>query len=133
MHLKSRSQKTATELRDFFFTQLKDGDVEVSRRACAVFIELYRQDIWRDARVVNLVSAGLLHPDTKISAALAHLFLGNKMKTRASRVSRVCLVRRRPRTVRSGSSGRRKTRSGSTLAKIKRKPPPASVSWRSTC
>jgi len=30
--------------------------------------------------VVNLASAGLLHPDIKISAALVHLFLGNKTK-----------------------------------------------------
>jgi protein SDA1 len=76
----SRNQKTTVELRDFFFGKLKESDVEISRRACAVFISLYRQNCWRDHHVINLISAGLLHPDVKISAALCHLFLGNKTK-----------------------------------------------------
>jgi len=80
MNKTSKSQKSNNELRDFFFERLKEGEVEVARRACAVFISLYRQNVWRDAHVVNLMSAGLLHPDPKIAAALAHLFLGNKTK-----------------------------------------------------
>lgn len=80
MTQKNRSQKTMKELRDFFFKGLQEIDAEVSRRACAVFISMYRQNIWRDAIVVNLMSAGLTHPDVKIAAALAHLFLGNKTK-----------------------------------------------------
>mmetsp|Transcript_85216 Transcript_85216/g.182645 ORF Transcript_85216/g.182645 Transcript_85216/m.182645 type:complete len:693 (+) Transcript_85216:1-2079(+) len=80
MNVKSRNQKVNNELRDFFFLQLKEGETEVARRACAAFISLYRQNIWRDAHVVNLMSAGLLHPDVKIAAALCHLYLGNKTK-----------------------------------------------------
>merc|ERR1712232_113334 len=80
MHQSSTGQKTRSELRDFFFKQLQESDVEVARRACAVFISMYRQNVWRDTQVVNLISAGLLHPDLKISAALCHLFLGNKTK-----------------------------------------------------
>jgi len=80
MNKTSKSQKSNNELRDFFFERLKEGEVEVARRACAAFISLYRQNVWRDAHVVNLMSAGLLHPDPKIAAALAHLFLGNKTK-----------------------------------------------------
>jgi len=80
MNTKTRSQKINVELRDFFFAQLRDGDSEVSRRACAGFISLYRQNVWRDRHVVNMMSAGLVHPDVKIAAALAHLFLGNKTK-----------------------------------------------------
>eukprot|EP00439_Symbiodinium_sp_Y106_P074593 s348_g14.t1 len=37
-------------------------------------------EVWCDTHVANLMSAGLLHPDLKIAAALAHLFLGNKTK-----------------------------------------------------
>lgn len=80
LHMKSMRQSTRGELRDFFFKQLQETDVEVARRSCAVFISLYRQNVWRDAHVVNLASAGLLHPDVKIAAALSHLFLGNKTK-----------------------------------------------------
>mmetsp|Transcript_13274 Transcript_13274/g.30207 ORF Transcript_13274/g.30207 Transcript_13274/m.30207 type:complete len:669 (+) Transcript_13274:79-2085(+) len=80
MNKSSRDHKTVGELRDFFFSQMKNADAEVSRRACAVFISLYRQDIWTNGQVVNLISTGLLHPDTKIAAALSHLFLGNRMK-----------------------------------------------------
>lgn len=80
MNVKSKSHKVNKELRDLFFARLKDGEAEVSRRACAVFISLYRKNVWRDAHVVNLMSAGLVHPDVKIAAALAHLFLGNKTK-----------------------------------------------------
>jgi len=80
MNVKSKSQKVNKELRDLFFSRLKDGEAEVSRRACAVFVSLYRKNVWRDAHVVNLMSAGLVHPDVKIAAALAHLFLGNKTK-----------------------------------------------------
>jgi protein SDA1 len=77
---KTKNQKVNQQLRDIFFARLKDGEQEVSRRACAAFISLYRQNVWRDAGVVNLMSAGLVHPDTKIAAALTHLFLGNKTK-----------------------------------------------------
>lgn len=80
INLKHKNQKVNTELRDFFFARLKDGEVEVARRACACFVSLFRQDVWRDNHVINLMSAGLLHPDVKIAAALAHLFLGNKTK-----------------------------------------------------
>merc|ERR1719506_3355892 len=80
MHQSSQNQRSRGELREFFFAQLQESEVEVARRACAVFISMYRQNVWRDAHVVNLVSAGLLHPDVKISAALCHLFLGNKTK-----------------------------------------------------
>jgi len=80
MHKKSKSQQTTAELRTFFFSRMRETDTEIARRACAVFISLYRQNVWSDAHVVNLMSAGLLHPDVKIAAALAHLFLGNKTK-----------------------------------------------------
>jgi len=80
IHMKSMRQATRSDLKDFFFKQLQDSDVEIARRSCGVFISLYRQNVWRDAHVVNLASAGLLHPDVKISAALCHLFLGNKTK-----------------------------------------------------
>eukprot|EP00929_Paragymnodinium_shiwhaense_P044475 TRINITY_DN22812_c0_g1_i1.p1 TRINITY_DN22812_c0_g1~~TRINITY_DN22812_c0_g1_i1.p1 ORF type:complete len:727 (+),score=194.96 TRINITY_DN22812_c0_g1_i1:123-2183(+) len=81
MNRKNKSQKTTTELIDFFFAKLtKEADVEISRRACAVFISMFRQNVWKDARVVNLMSSGLLHSDLKVAAALAHLFLGNKTK-----------------------------------------------------
>eukprot|EP00434_Breviolum_minutum_P032594 symbB.v1.2.028827.t1/scaffold3092.1/size63782/7 len=68
------------ELRDFFFAHLKETDTEVCRHACAVFITMYRQNVWSDTHVVNLMSSGLVHPDLKVAAALAHLFLGNKTK-----------------------------------------------------
>jgi len=80
MNRKTKNQKVNYELRDFFFAKLKEAETEVSRHACAAFITMYRQGIWADAHVVNLMSAGLVHPDLKIAAALAHLFLGNKTK-----------------------------------------------------
>mmetsp|Transcript_65297 Transcript_65297/g.142229 ORF Transcript_65297/g.142229 Transcript_65297/m.142229 type:complete len:672 (+) Transcript_65297:103-2118(+) len=80
MHTKSKNQKVAHELQDFFFAQLRDPEPEVARRACAAFVSLHRQNVWKDSRSINLMSAGLLHPDTKVAAALTHLFLGNKTK-----------------------------------------------------
>ncbi|CAE7248024.1 SDAD1 [Symbiodinium sp. CCMP2456] len=80
MNQKSKNQKVNFELRDFFFARLKESETEVCRHACAVFITMYRQNVWCDTHVANLMSAGLLHPDLKIAAALAHLFLGNKTK-----------------------------------------------------
>lgn len=80
MNQKKRNQKVNYELRDFFFAQMKETGTEICRHACAVFITMYRQNVWSDAHVVNLMSSGLLHPDLKVAAALAHLFLGNKTK-----------------------------------------------------
>jgi len=79
-NMRSKHQKKTNELVDFLFAKLKETDVEVARRSCAIFISLNRQNIWKDAKIINLMSAGLMHPDLKISAALAHLFLGNKTK-----------------------------------------------------
>lgn len=80
MNQKTKNQKVNYELRDFFFAHSKETDTEVCRHACAVFITMYRQNVWSDTHVVNLMSSGLLHPDLKVAAALAHLFLGNKTK-----------------------------------------------------
>eukprot|EP00930_Biecheleria_cincta_P002080 TRINITY_DN103127_c0_g1_i1.p1 TRINITY_DN103127_c0_g1~~TRINITY_DN103127_c0_g1_i1.p1 ORF type:complete len:710 (+),score=179.48 TRINITY_DN103127_c0_g1_i1:63-2132(+) len=80
MNLKMKNQKVNYELRNFAFSKLKEVDIEVSRHACGLFISMYRQNVWSDSHVVNLMSAGLVHPDLKIAAALAHLFLGNKTK-----------------------------------------------------
>lgn len=80
MNVKSRSQKANRELRDLCFARLRDGETEIARRACAIFISLFRKAIWKDPHTINLMSAGLVHRDVKISAALSHLFLGNKTK-----------------------------------------------------
>eukprot|EP00440_Ansanella_granifera_P044219 gb/GFBE01047920.1/.p1 GENE.gb/GFBE01047920.1/~~gb/GFBE01047920.1/.p1 ORF type:complete len:679 (+),score=196.21 gb/GFBE01047920.1/:1-2037(+) len=80
MNKKTKNQKVNYELRDIMFAKLKETDTEVARHSCAVFITMYRQGVWCDNHVVNLMSAGLVHPDLKVAAALAHLFLGNKTK-----------------------------------------------------
>ncbi|CAK8990821.1 Protein SDA1 homolog (SDA1 domain-containing protein 1 homolog) [Durusdinium trenchii] len=80
MNQKKRNQKVNYELRDFFFAQMKETGTEICRHACAVFITMWPGSVWSDAHVVNLMSSGLLHPDLKVAAALAHLFLGNKTK-----------------------------------------------------
>merc|ERR1719440_1520188 len=78
---KNKAQKQATELREFFSGQLTGAsESEVARRAAAILISMYRQNIWKNANAINQMSVGLLHPDVKIAAAMAHLFLGNKTK-----------------------------------------------------
>merc|ERR1719197_2437497 len=78
MNLKSKNQKTNREIQTFLLKNMRDNDENVSRRAAAVLIALNRQGVWTDGPFINLLSQGLLSPDLKITAALAHLFLGNK-------------------------------------------------------
>merc|ERR1719265_2376540 len=78
MNLKSKTQKTNREIQNFLLKSIRDNDENVSRRAAAVLIALNRQGVWADGPFINLLSQALLSPDVKITAALAHLFLGNK-------------------------------------------------------
>eukprot|EP00746_Dinoflagellata_sp_MGD_P167093 gnl/MRDRNA2_/MRDRNA2_97442_c0_seq1.p1 gnl/MRDRNA2_/MRDRNA2_97442_c0~~gnl/MRDRNA2_/MRDRNA2_97442_c0_seq1.p1 ORF type:complete len:797 (-),score=222.01 gnl/MRDRNA2_/MRDRNA2_97442_c0_seq1:54-2444(-) len=78
MNLKSKNQKAHRAIQSFLFKSIRDNDENVSRRAAAVLIALNRQGVWTDGPFTNLLSQGLLSPDVKIAAALAHLFLGNK-------------------------------------------------------
>lgn len=78
MNLKSKHQKSNREIQSFLLKNVRDNDENVSRRAAAVLIALNRQSVWTDGPFINLLSQGLLSPDVKITAALAHLFLGNK-------------------------------------------------------
>jgi protein SDA1 len=53
------------------------GDSEaVAKRALAVLTELWRRQVWRDARTVNVIATAAAHPSPSIMLAALKFFLG---------------------------------------------------------
>ena len=45
-----------TTMQNFMFTMLKDSNKIAAKTSLDVMIELYRKNVWRDAKTVNVIA-----------------------------------------------------------------------------
>ena len=45
-----------TTMQNFMFTMLKDSNKVAAKTSLDVMIELYRKNVWRDAKTVNVIA-----------------------------------------------------------------------------
>jgi protein SDA1 len=64
------------QVQNFLAAALKDENETAAKKALAVITELYRRNIWSDARTVNLVADACRHKSPKILVAALKFFLG---------------------------------------------------------
>uniref|UniRef100_A0A8C5NVC4 Protein SDA1 n=1 Tax=Jaculus jaculus TaxID=51337 RepID=A0A8C5NVC4_JACJA len=73
---KHKNNKVNTVLQNFMYTMLRDSNATAAKMSLDVMIELYRRNIWNDAKTVNVITTACFSKVTKILVAALTFFLG---------------------------------------------------------
>ncbi|XP_013923174.1 PREDICTED: protein SDA1 homolog [Thamnophis sirtalis] len=76
INAKHKNNKMNTMLQNFMYTMLQDSNPTAAKISLDVMIELYRRNIWNDARTVNVITLACFSKVTKIQVAGLTFFLG---------------------------------------------------------
>merc|ERR1712241_903179 len=74
---KHKDVRLNTTMQNFMFTMLKDSHKIAAKTSLDVMIELYRKNIWRDAKTVNVIATACFSELTKLMVTAVKFFLGN--------------------------------------------------------
>lgn len=59
------------------YTMLRDTNVIAAKKSLDVMVELYRKNVWNDAKTVNVLTTACFSSVTKVSVTLKPGFLKN--------------------------------------------------------
>ncbi|XP_074848133.1 protein SDA1 homolog [Carettochelys insculpta] len=76
INAKHKNNKVNTTLQNFMYTMLRDSNPTAAKISLDVMIELYRRNIWNDAKTVNVITTACFSKITKILVAGLKFFLG---------------------------------------------------------
>nr|XP_032623966.1 protein SDA1 homolog isoform X2 [Chelonoidis abingdonii] len=76
LNAKHKNNKVNTTLQNFMYTMLRDSNPTAAKISLDVMIELYRRNIWNDAKTVNVITTACFSKVTKILVAGLKFFLG---------------------------------------------------------
>uniref|UniRef100_A0A8C5RQW4 Protein SDA1 n=1 Tax=Laticauda laticaudata TaxID=8630 RepID=A0A8C5RQW4_LATLA len=76
VNAKHKNNKMNTMLQSFMYTMLQDSNSTAAKISLDVMVELYRRNIWNDARTVNVITLACFSKITKIQVAGLTFFLG---------------------------------------------------------
>nr|XP_033339021.1 protein SDA1 homolog isoform X1 [Megalopta genalis]XP_033339022.1 protein SDA1 homolog isoform X1 [Megalopta genalis] len=77
INIKQKNTKINTTLQNFMFSMLKDSNVRAAKMSADIMIELYKKNIWNDAKTVNVLAAGCSAKTPKVMVACLKFFLGS--------------------------------------------------------
>uniref|UniRef100_T1D8U0 Protein SDA1 n=1 Tax=Crotalus horridus TaxID=35024 RepID=T1D8U0_CROHD len=78
VNAKHKNNRMNTMLQSFMYTMLQDSNPTAAKISLDVMIELYRRNIWNDARTVNVITLACFSKITKIQVAGLTFFLGKE-------------------------------------------------------
>uniref|UniRef100_A0A6B2FBD4 Protein SDA1 n=2 Tax=Crotalinae TaxID=8710 RepID=A0A6B2FBD4_9SAUR len=78
VNAKHKNNRMNTMLQSFMYTMLQDSNPTAAKISLDVMIELYRRNIWNDARTVNVITLACFSKVTKIQVAGLTFFLGKE-------------------------------------------------------
>ncbi|XP_068089411.1 protein SDA1 homolog [Hyperolius riggenbachi] len=84
INAKHKNNKVNTTLQNFMYTMLRDSNAIAAKMSLDVMIELYRRNIWNDAKTVNVITTACFSKVTKILVAALQFFLGRDEETKDS-------------------------------------------------
>lgn len=58
------------------FTMLKDSNDRAAKMSLDIMIELYKKNVWNDAKTVNVIATGCFSKVTKVMVASLKFFMG---------------------------------------------------------
>uniref|UniRef100_A0A182IJL2 Protein SDA1 homolog n=1 Tax=Anopheles atroparvus TaxID=41427 RepID=A0A182IJL2_ANOAO len=77
MNAKQKDMKLNSTLQSFMYTMLRDTNPKAAKMSADIMIELYRKQVWNDAKTVNvLANIGCFSKVTKVMVASLKFFLG---------------------------------------------------------
>lgn len=76
INAKHKNNKVNVVLQNFMYTMLRDSNATAAKMSLDVMIELYRRNIWNDAKTVNVITTACFSKNTKILVAALTFFLG---------------------------------------------------------
>ncbi|XP_049280172.1 protein SDA1 homolog [Anopheles funestus] len=77
MNAKQKDMKLNSTLQNFMYTMLRDTNPKAAKMSVDIMIELYRKQVWNDAKTVNVIAnVGCFSKITKVSVASLKFFLG---------------------------------------------------------
>lgn len=74
INAKHKNAKLNTTLQNFMFTMLKDTNTRAAKMSVNIMIELYKKNVWNDAKTVNVIATGCFSKITKVCFKLLFLF-----------------------------------------------------------
>lgn len=76
INAKHKNNKVNNTLQNFMYTMLRDSNVLAAKKSLDVMVELYRKNVWNDAKTVNVITTACFSTVTKIVVAALTFFLG---------------------------------------------------------
>lgn len=77
MNAKQKDMKLNSTLQNFMYTMLRDTNPKAAKMSVDIMIELYRKQVWNDAKTVNVIAnVGCFSKITKVLVASLKFFLG---------------------------------------------------------
>lgn len=77
MNAKHKDNKLNSTLQNFMYSMLKDSFPKAAKMSIDIMIELYKKNIWNDAKTVNVIATvGCFSKVTKVMVASLKFFLG---------------------------------------------------------
>uniref|UniRef100_A0A286XLS8 Protein SDA1 n=1 Tax=Cavia porcellus TaxID=10141 RepID=A0A286XLS8_CAVPO len=73
---KHKNNKVNIVLQNFMYTMLRDSNATAAKMSLDVMTELYRRNIWNDAKTINVITMACFCKVTKILVAALTFFLG---------------------------------------------------------
>ncbi|XP_061118885.1 protein SDA1 homolog [Conger conger] len=76
INAKHKNNKVNTTLQNFMYTMLRDSNALAAKISLDIMIELYKRNIWNDAKTVNVITTACFSKVAKILVAGLKFFLG---------------------------------------------------------
>lgn len=76
INAKHKNNKLNTTLQNFMYTMLRDSNPIAAKISLDVMVELYKRNIWNDAKTVNVITTACFSKVAKILVAGLKFFLG---------------------------------------------------------
>ena len=76
INAKHRNNAVNRSLQNFMYSMLKDSHTTAAKMSLDAMVELYKKQVWRDTKTVNVIVTACLSPKSKIMATGIRFFLG---------------------------------------------------------
>jgi protein SDA1 len=73
---KGRNEQFNRKVQNILLPIVEQEDEVCAKRALAVFTDMWRRQVWRDAKTANGIAAAAFHPSTKVMVASLKFFMG---------------------------------------------------------
>lgn len=85
MNAKQKDMKLNSTLQNFMYSMLRDSNPKAAKMSVDIMIELYKKNIWNDAKTVNVIAnVGCFSNVTKVMVASLKFFLGREEDDKGS-------------------------------------------------